>query len=181
MSMEEIDAWLQEQEADPAKRDRMEKLLLANPEQRARAEANMEQLEHDAVKLLERADAAHLLLPPEHVQPWLPQLNEHWATVCEQVPDAGGPSPTPAASKALIDAIFPLVGVMIAELFTAERIAQLTAQLKTYRNARYAAGDKQTAAWANGAIVSLGEGRDPVSCRFLYALGYLSLIKAVGA
>ena len=179
MSMEEIDAWLQEQQADPAKLARMEKVLLANPEQRAQAEANLQQLERDAHKLLEREDAAHLLLPLGDVQPWLPRLNECWARVCEQFPDIGGPSPSPAAGKALMDAMFPLVGEMVAELFTPERTRQLTGQLKAYRNARHAAGDKQTATLANGAIVSLGEGRDPTSSRFLYALGYISLMKAL--
>ena len=41
MSMDEVDAWLQEQHADPAKRARMEQVLLANPEQRAEAEAKL--------------------------------------------------------------------------------------------------------------------------------------------
>jgi hypothetical protein len=179
MSMEEIDAWLQEQQSDPAKLARMEKVLLANPEQRARAEANLQELERDAHRLLERQDAAHLLLPLCDVQPWLPRLNECWASVCEQFPDLGDSSLSPAAGKALIDATFPLVAEMVAELFTSERTRQLVGQLKSYRNARYAAGDKQTTACANGAIVSLGEGHDPSSSRFLYALSYLSLMKAL--
>jgi len=181
MRMEEVEAWLQEQQADPAKLARMEEVLLANPEQRAQAEANLEQLERDAHRLLERQDAAHLLLPPEDVQPWLPRLNECWANVCERFPDAGSPAAGPAVGKAFFDAIFPLVGEMVAELFTPERIRQLTAQLKDYRNARYAAGDKQATTLANGAIVSLGEERDPTSSRFLYALGYLSLMKGLEA
>jgi DNA-binding transcriptional MerR regulator len=181
MSLEEVDAWIQEQQADPAKRARMEEVLLANPQQRAQAEANLEQLERDAHKLLEREDAAHLLLPPGDVQPWLPRLNESWASLCEQFPDLAGPSASPAAGKAFMGAIFPLVGEMAAAVFTPERIRQLTAQLKAYRNARHAAGDKQTTTLANGAIVSLAEERDPASSRFLYALGYLSLMKALEA
>jgi DNA-binding transcriptional MerR regulator len=179
MSMEEIDAWLQEQQADPAKRARMEEVLLANPQQRAQAEANLEQLERDAHKLLEREDAAHLLLPLEDAQPWLPRLNEGWASVYEQFPDIADPSPSPAASKAFMDAIFPMVGEMVVQLFTRERIRQLTERLRIYRNARHAAGDKQAVTLANGAIVSLGEERDPASSRFLYALGYLSLMKCL--
>jgi hypothetical protein len=177
MSMEEIDDWLQEQQADPAKRARMESLLLANPEQRAQAEANLEQLERDAYKLLERADAAHLLLLPNEIEPWLPGLNETWASVCEQFPDIAGPSPSRAAGKAFVDAMLPVVGEMVAELFTPERIQQLTARLKTYRNERFAAGDKQTTALANGAIISLREEDDPAGNRFLCALGYTSLLK----
>jgi len=78
-----------------------------------------------------------------------------------------------------MEAIFPLVGEMVAELFTPERTRQLAGQLKAYRNARHAVGDKQTTTLANGAMVSLGEGRDPASSRFLYALGYLSLMKGL--
>ena len=76
-------------------------------------------------------------------------------------------------------AIFPLVGEMVAELFTPERTRELVGRLKAYRNARYAAGDKQTTTLANGAIVSLGEGCDPASSGFLYAIGYLSLMKGL--
>jgi hypothetical protein len=179
MSMEEIDAWLQEQQADPAKRARMEGLLLANPEQRAQAEANLEQLERDAYRLLERGDAAHLLLSPAEIQPWLPRLNECWAGVCEQFPEAAGSSLSPAAGEALFGVMLPLIGEMVGGILTPERIQQLTAQLKSYRNERFAAGDKQTAALANGAIIPLREERDPASNRFLYALCYISLLNVV--
>jgi hypothetical protein len=179
MSMEEIDAWLQEQKSDPVKLARMEEVMRANPEQRAQAEANLEQLERDAHKLLERKDAAHLLLPLCDVQPWLPRLNESWASVCEQFPNIEGPSPSPAAGKALMDGMFPLLGEMVAALFTPERTRQLAGQLKAYRNARHAAGDMHTTTLANGAIVSLGEGRDPASSHFLYTLCYFSLMKGL--
>jgi DNA-binding transcriptional MerR regulator len=179
MSMEEIDAWLQEQKSDPVKLARMEEVMLANPEQRAQAEANLEQLERDAHKLLERKDAAHLLLPLCDVQSWLPRLNECWARACEQFPNIEDPSPSPAAGKALMEALFPLLGEMVAQLFTPERTRQLAGQLKSYRNARYAAGDKQTTTLANGAIVSLGDGRDPASSHFLYTLSYFSLMKGL--
>ena len=180
MSMAEIDAWLQEQQADPAKRARMEGLLLANPEQRLQAEANLEKLERDAHKLLEREDAAPLLLSPDEIQSWLPRINESWASVCEQFPDvAAGTSPSPAVGDALVTVMFPLISEMVGAVFTQDRIQQLTARLKTYREERYAAGDKQTTAWANGAIIALREEGDPASNRFLYALGYVSLLKGL--
>ena len=64
--------------------------------------------------------------------------------------DVAGPSLSPAASKALFEAMFPLVG---DKVFTSQRIRQLSEEVKTYRNARYAAGDKQTATLANGAFI----------------------------
>ena len=177
MSMEEIDAWLQDQQADPAKLARMEKLLLANPEQRAQAEANLQQLERDAHQLLERPDAAHLLLSPDEIQSWLPELSEGFARVCEQFPDLTGPSPSAAAGKAFLEAMLPLVREMVAELFTPERIGRLTAQLRAYRNERFATGDKKTAELANGALIYVKDEDEPDCNRFLCALGYLSLMR----
>jgi DNA-binding transcriptional MerR regulator len=179
MSMEEIDAWLQEQQADPAKLARMEELFLANPEQRAQAEANLKQLERDAHILLQREDATHLLLPPEDVEPWLPELNEGFASVCEQFPDLTTPSPSAAAGKAFMDAMVPLVRGMVAELFNPERIGNLAAQLKAYRNDRFASGDKKTAALANGALIYLKNEDEPGCNSFLCALGYLSLFRVL--
>lgn len=178
MSMEEIDAWLQDQQADPAKLARMEKLLLANPEVQARTQAQLEQLERDAHKLLQRPDAAHLLLSPDDIQPWLPALNEAFASVCEQFPDLAAPSPSAAAGKAFLEAMLPFIREMIAELFTPERIGSLSAQLKAYRNERFAAGDKKTAELANGAIMYLKDEDEPECNSLLCALGYLSLLKA---
>jgi DNA-binding transcriptional MerR regulator len=180
MSMEEIEAWLQAQEADPAKRAHMEKLLLANPEQRAQVEANLHQLERDAHRLLERPDAAHLLLSPDEIQPWLPELSERFTSVAEQFPDLASPSPTAAAGKAFLDAMLPLVRGMVAELFTPERLGQLTAQLKAYRKERFAAGDKKTAELANGAIIYVKDEDEPECNRFLCVLGYLSLMRGPG-
>lgn len=177
MNMDEINAWLEEQAADPAKLARLEKVMLANPQQRAQVEAELEKLERDAYRLLEREDAAHLWLSPAEVQPWLFRLYECWESQREQLPDVESPSPNPAAGEAFMKALFPLLSDMVAKLFTPERVRELTARLKTYRNARHAAGDKETAAQVNGAIVSLGNGRDPETCQFLYALSYLSLMK----
>ena len=181
MSMEEIDAWLQEQEADPTQRARLEKLLLANPAQRAQAEANLQQSERDAHKLLERQDVSHLFLSPDEIQPWLPELNEAVASVYAQFSDLTTPSPSAAAGEAFMGARLPLVREMIAELFTPERIGSLAAQLKTYRNERFAAGDKRAAELANGAHIYVKNEDEPGCNQFLCILGYLSIMKAIEA
>ena len=79
MSMEEIDAWLQDQQADPAKLARMEKLMLANPEQRAQAEANLQQLERDAHQTPGTGGRGPSAPAPMKFQPWLPELSEGFA------------------------------------------------------------------------------------------------------
>jgi hypothetical protein len=76
-----------------------------------------------------------------------------------------------------MEAMFPLVREMVAELFTPERIGQLTAQLKDYRNKRFAAGDKKTAELANGALMSVRDECEPDCNRFICALGCLSLLR----
>jgi hypothetical protein len=100
--------------------------------------------------------------------------------VAEQFPDLVSPSPTAAAGKAFLDAMLPLVRGMVAELFTPERLGQLTAQLKAYRNERFAAGDKKTAELASGAILYVKDEDEPDCNRFLCALGYLSLMRGSG-
>ncbi len=76
--------------------------------------------------------------------------------------------------------MLPLVCEMVTRLFTPERLGELTAQLKAYRNERFAAGDKQTAELANGALVSVEGESEPDCKRLLCALGYLSLLKSLG-
>jgi hypothetical protein len=120
-----------------------------------------------------------LLLSPDEVQPWLPELSEGFASVCEQFPDLTAPSPSAVAAKAFLDAMLPLVREMIAELLTPERIGSLAAQLKAYRNERFAAGDKKTAELANGALLYVKDEDEPGCNRFLCALGYLSLMKGL--
>jgi hypothetical protein len=177
MSMEEIEAWLEAQQADPAQRARMEKLLQAHPEERAQAEANLRQLESDAHKLLQREDAAHLLLSPEEVQPWLPRMMEIYEGVYARFPDLTTSSPSPAAGNALMEGLVPLLREMAAKLFTPERLGQLAAQLKAYRNERFAAGDKRTAELANGAMMYVKDEDEPDCNRFLCILGYHSLLE----
>ena len=148
-----------------------------DPEHRVQAEANLRRVKRDAHQILERPDAAHLLLSPDEIQPWVPIVSESFARTREQFPDLATPSPSAAAGEAFVAAIFPLVREMVAKLFTPERIGSLTAQLKAYRNERFAAGDKKIAELANGAIIHVKDEDEPDCNIFLCALGYLSLIR----
>ena len=176
MNLEEVDAWLQQQSADPATKARMEALLLANPLQRAQASATLYQMEQDSVTLLERADASALLLSPQDIERWLPHLNERWASIAEQLPKpAPDRPPNEATTRLIAERIFPLFGEMAGSIFTPERIRQLIAQLKTYRNERFAAGEKGVAGLALGAITSLEREDDPARNQFLVSLCFSSL------
>ena len=176
MNLEEVDAWLKERSADPATKARMEALLQANPQQRAEASATLNQMERDSVTLLEREDAAALLLSPQDLERWLPMLNERWASIAERLPKPSRELPRDEATTRLIgDTIWPLFGEMAGSIFTPERIRQLIAQLKTYRNERFAAGEKGVAGLTLGAITSLEREDDPAQNHFLLALCFNSL------
>lgn len=171
MSMAEIDAWLQAQEADPDKKSRMEAIMAANPDQRAAAVADLERMERDSIKLLEREDARDLLLTQAELESALPNLLRRFETIQKTSPDLfSGPKPDEAASKALAEIVWPAFGEMAGSIFTPERIQQLIAQLKRYRDERFASGDKVAAGLTLGAIASLQPEDDPTRNYFLNAL-----------
>lgn len=176
MSLPEIDTWLEEQQADPAMRSRIEAFMETHPDQRAQATASLEAMERDSVKLLEREDAAALLLLPEEIEPWLPVLTERMASIMERLPKTSGDlPPDAAAAKTVVEEIWPLLGEMAESIFTPERRRQLIARLKAYRDERFAAGDKRIAGGALGAINSLEREDDPAQNYFLNALCFVSL------
>ena len=101
--------------------------MQANPEQRALAVTNLESMERNSTKLLEREDARALLLPAQEVEPWLPALGRRWKSALDLLPQLPADTPPDAATtKALADAIWPAVGEMVQSIFTPQRIQQLT-------------------------------------------------------
>lgn len=68
---------------------------------------------------------------------------------------------------------------MASELYTRERLGELSAQLKTYRNERFEAGDKKTAELAHAASIYVKDEDEPGCNCFLCTLIYLSLLKTV--
>jgi hypothetical protein len=182
MNMEEIDAWLQAQQADPDQKARMEAVMKANPDQQALAVASLEKMERDSISLLEREDARELLLPQAEIEPRLPTLIQRFESARNTSPDLFADTPpNEAASKAFADAIWPALGEMARSIFTPERIHQLVSQLRKYRNERFAAGDKDAAGCAMGAITSLEREDDPARNYFLNALCLASLRALTGA
>ena len=176
MDLDELDAWMQEQMADPARKAQMEALLLANPEQRDMASASLDEMARESTKLLEREDASALLLAPEEIERWLPILNERWAGIAGQLQEiSGNAAPDEATNQIIVETILPLFGEMAGHIFTPDRIRQLIAQLKTYRNERFAAGEKKIAVSTLGAITYLEREDDPSRNSFLISLCYASL------
>ena len=178
MSIEEADAWLRAQMADPAQKTRLEAYYAAHPMMRAQAEAEMMELESNALSLLERADAKCLYLSLEEVRDWLPVLMKRLDPLKElarQAPEQGE-QPDPAIMEAVRKIFVDATVEMAAAIFGPERIAQLAAALRDYRDRLHAAGEREAATYAHGALISLTrDDLPPAENRFLAAVCLASL------
>jgi len=170
-----LDACIQALESDPVKAKAMEAFFRKYPQLREESEANLEAMERNSAKLLEREDSRWLLLPGEETQPWMEALNE-------RVLEAGGGAKMqdPGASEESVRQLFqdlavPLLREMADAIFTRDRIVRLLADLRKYRGELFAAGDKQAAQLATGAINYLQPEESPGQNSFLLALCYRSL------
>jgi len=175
MNLDEIDAWVAQQQADPAQWAKLEAVLKAHPAQQALAVANYEEMQRNSAKLLEREDAAGLLLSKDELSPWLPRLFEALEKVLPQLREPDSSVPNPAEARIFVEAIQPVLREMTAGIFTAERRRQLVAQLKTYRNNLFAAGDKRAAGYAQAAMSYVEQEDEPDKNSFLNLLCFASI------
>ncbi len=175
MSLDDLDSWMQSQTSDPANTRAMEEFFRKNPHLREESVANLEAMERNSPKLLEREESRFLHLPVEEVQPWLALFNE-------RASQGGFPSDTPSkesARKYFDEVALPLMREMAASIFTPERIRQLIADLKKYRSDLFAAGDKASASQVMGAINYLMREDSPGDNTFLLTLCWKSLDSAI--
>ena len=175
MSFEEIEAWLAEQEADPARRARLEAILATDPAEKERLARQWAQNQRDSAQLLARPDATHLLLTAAEVQPWIPRTLA--ALESASLPDAPSQDSEAqqAAMEAKLDAVRPVIGEMARAVFTRERRRQLAAELRQYRQTRFEAGEKQVSLWAQMALSDVEGATEPEESVFLTALCLRSL------
>ncbi len=175
MSMPEIDAWLEEQKANPELRARLEATLRDHPGQQSMAITNYEETQRNSITLLQREDAASLLLSPDELEPWLPRLNDFLESVRDELPQPADFARDPAAGDVVLNALLPVLGEMAGTVFTPARRQQLAAQLKLFRNDRFAAGDKRNAAYAQAAATFLEAEDHPARNHFLITVCFMSL------
>jgi hypothetical protein len=179
MSLDEIDALVNQLQTDPAKHARLEAILKTQPDQRALAVANFEAMERSAVKLLDRDDAAGLLLSAEELTPWVPRVIACMETMRPHLPDPTDTAPPdPAVGEMLTQTLQPLLSDMAGTIFTPARRQQLAEQLRTYRNSLFAAGDKRAAGSARAAMNAVERADKPAENYFLVALCFASLRRA---
>jgi uncharacterized protein YecA (UPF0149 family) len=181
MSLEELDAWMQSQTSDPAKTGALEAFFRENPHLREESVANLEAMERNSARLLEREDSRFLHVPSEEVQPWIALFNERFSQsdMFSARPDA---APSEESVRRMFEELaLPLMREMAASIFTHDRIQQLVADVKKYRNELFAAGDKLAAEQAMGAITYLEREDSPGENSFLLTLCWRSLDSAIKA
>jgi hypothetical protein len=175
MSLEEMEAWMAEQQTDPVKKARFEAMLMADPQHRAQATANLQALERDSVAILERDDAADLMLSPKDLAPWVPQLNTWMTSVIGRMGGELNAQVAEEEKEALAKTLWPILAEMAGSIFTPERLQQLIAQLKAYRSKLFATGEKRIAGLVFGAITALEREDEPAKNYFLNVLCFTSL------
>ncbi len=175
MSLDELDSWMHSQGSDAANVRAMEEFFQKNPHVREESIANLQAMERNAPKLLEREDARFLFLRAEEIQPWLTRFNERLA-------ERGFAAETPSeesAHKLFNELVLPLMREMAVAIFTPQRIRQLIAALRNYRSGLFPAEDKTTAGQVMGAINYLEREDSPGENSFLVTLCWMSLDSAL--
>lgn len=182
MSVEEVEAWIQAQRADPAATARLEAIVKRDPSRNAQTIADLERMEEEAAKLLEREDARGLLLSREEVDPWVTALLGYLREAVEAESEPAGDRPPQGIDTEMLSkALWRVNDEMAKPVFTPERIQQLLAQLRKYRDGLIAAGDKRGAVCLTGSMLTLEREIDPAHNPLLSALSFLSLREAIGA
>ena len=177
MSIEEAEARIRAQMADPAKKARLEAYYADHPMLGDQAQAEMWALERGAFDLLERDDADALYLSPEEVNPWLPTLLERLAPFEAQAQQADerGEFDASEVLKPMQEVFLDIAREMVPAVFTSERLAQLTADLRTYRNGLREAGESEAAMYAHAALMMLEQEEPPVENSLLTFICFASL------
>lgn len=170
MSMSELEAWVETQKKNPEVSDKIEELMANNPGLQARTIKQMEQIEQEAVTLLEREDARELYLTPKEVEPWVPLLNQRSQEWMKEHPATSPTEPS-------MELVFSLCRELALVIFSPERIEKLVEQLRIYRDKQFAAGEREASRIAMGAMHSIERETQPDANRFLISLCYFTLLK----
>jgi len=177
MSFDEAEALLQAQTADPEKSAALEAYFAAHPELHRYIESELWDMEHQALMLLEREDAEPLYLDPEEVMPYMVTLMERLHPFETQAREAmeKGEAPHPETLEAMSQMVMDVARAMPPEIFTTERIARLKADMRNYQRDLSQAGEKQAAALAHAAGITLQREEPLDETPLLIAICFVSL------
>lgn len=177
MSFDEAEALAQAQTADPATNAALEAYFAAHPEFHAYVESEIVDMERQSLLLLDREDAERLYLDSEEVMPYIATLMERLRPLEAQAREAmeKEASPRQETLEAMSQTLMEVARAMAPEIFTAERIARLKADLKTYQRDLSQAGDNRAAALARSAGMLLQREEPPADNPLLITICFVSL------
>jgi hypothetical protein len=177
MSIDEVEAWLQAQMADPGKKAQLEAYYAAHPMMSDQAEAEIIELERGTLSLLERDDADCLYLSPEEVDPWVPVLMERLTPIEAQARQAAGREewPDPDIMQTMGDILMKVARQMVPVVFTPERLDRLVADLRDYRRKLLDERESQAAMHAHAAFMMLEREETPAENPLLISICFASL------
>jgi len=177
MGPDEIEAWAAEAAADPAKAARLQRLIDAHAGLRGQAAATADALRGHTAELLERQDAACLMLRAEEFEPWMPFVTERLKVLLEKYgqPQGGAPPSEAQRKEAFSGVYLPAMRELAKGIFTPERIRKLVADLKLYRQSLFEAGEKSAVFYATAVINYVEPEDDPSQNVFLVNLCARSL------
>ena len=175
MSLDEVEAWLQEQRADPNKRARLEQVLVGKD---VDAMVDFDRMEQAAVEVLGREDARPILLSAEEVGPWMPDVVEICANISAELehPDQ---ELNKQAQGRFGELMWGKIGEMARAIFTPERITRLVPQLKAYARDLERLGCKSEGSSIMAAITLVENETEPDKSLFLLRFCHYSIEAAL--
>jgi hypothetical protein len=179
--VEEVEALLRAQFADPKKKATLEAYYEAHPMLRGMAEAETWDLQLESVQLLERDDADCLYLIQEETEPWVPVLLERLKPVEARAREAAarGEWDDRETLDEMSQTMAEVAREMARSIFTPERIRRLVADLKAYRRALLEKQEEKAANLAHATWMPLDrediETVDPAEMPLLTSICFASL------
>ena len=172
-----VEAWLQEQMADPDTRARLEAYYAEHPMMHEQSQAEVWELANKSVLLLDREDAGPLYLGPDEVQLWLEPLLDRLQPLETRAAQAAeeGRFNDPQITKEMQGALLEIAQEMAASVFTPQRVQELAETLRAYRRQLREANENQAALYAQGGLLLLEEVPSPADNRFLVGVCATSL------
>ncbi len=90
VSPDELDDWIQAKITDPANAASFEAFLEENPQWRDESAANIQAMERNSMRLLERAGSECLHVSAEEAHPWVTRLSERFNDAGFATPELDG-------------------------------------------------------------------------------------------
>jgi hypothetical protein len=181
MTEDERIAWLEAQITDPEKRAQLESQYRDRSLLMSQTQATLEDIEQEAIALLEREDSARLALSEEELEPWIHTFFERLGPQIMSLSEAAseGREPDEATVETLRNEIVDIIIEMTESIFTPERLRQLGETLKAYHDHLQSIGEQEMARLAYVVSTMVSHEEEPSYNPFVIMLCHHSLLEAI--